>query len=211
MNQSENEYIWKKKTSKAKETRLLTLLSWTDRRCPWTSNRHRHRIRIPLVRTFCRGNSCSTTRLRVQRSLCCLRTFRTFLKLFETENAKKQKLKPCQVKSDEIIRRKWVKVRHFLARCQDHRSARGWRWRLIDGETMRKLTAFEASFVIFVSSSDALFSGVDWFAALWALWVVCWLERHCWFGFVGFLDGMSWGFANYFAVNFRMIDWDVQK
>lgn len=41
-----------------------------------------------------------------------------------------------------------------------------------------KLTALEASFVVFVSSSDTFLRSVDGFTALGALWVFCWLERH---------------------------------
>jgi hypothetical protein len=40
------------------------------------------------------------------------------------------------------------------------------------------LTAFEALLVEFVTTSHTFFGGVDGFAALGALWVFCWLERH---------------------------------
>lgn len=39
-------------------------------------------------------------------------------------------------------------------------------------------SAFEAGFVVFVASSDALFSGVDGLFAFRALGVFYWLERH---------------------------------
>lgn len=43
---------------------------------------------------------------------------------------------------------------------------------------MMVLTAFEASFVPFVSTGNSFLGGVHRLAALGALWVLSWLERH---------------------------------
>lgn len=57
-------------------------------------------------------------------------------------------------------------------------AAGGIMWFYFDKKSLGKLTAFEASFVKFVSTGNTLLSSVDWLAALGALWVFCWLEWH---------------------------------
>lgn len=62
------------------------------------------------------------------------------------------------------------------------------------------LTALEASFVPFVSTGNSFFCGVHRLAALGALWVLSWLERH--FGGFGFRFA---GFTLELALNHTLI------
>lgn len=52
-------------------------------------------------------------------------------------------------------------------------------------------SAFEASLVPFVSTGDSLLGGVHRLAALGALWVLSWLERHLgWFSFLALMGSI---------------------
>jgi len=57
--------------------------------------------------------------------------------------------------------------------------------------------AFEARLVVFVTASNAFFSGIDGLFALWAFWVFNWLERHLDFFFV-YLNGLVVKFGEAF-------------
>lgn len=52
-------------------------------------------------------------------------------------------------------------------------------------------SAFEASFVPFVSTGNSFLGGVHRLAALGALWVLSWLERHLGVVFSGFFFGIG--------------------
>ena len=131
-----------------------TLTGFEDgHQSPLTSNQHHHRNRSLLVHIYGHGSFCRTIPFRVQCSLlsptfCC-----TNLGISKSTKHKSE--------IDDVRyfqRGKWIHLWTFGRR--------------------RKLTAFEARLVEFVSSSNTFFSSVDWFAALWAFWVFYWYERH---------------------------------
>lgn len=154
---------------------LLTQFVGIERQSPLTKHRHHHRNRILLVHIYDRDSSCSTILFHALCSLlspnfCC-----TFLRI----ERKKNKVKPLA--SIGLAWRLMFRMFSSHFKC----IIPLWSYNNVcqtPNSECDILTAFEASFVEFVSASDTFFSCVYRFTAFWAFWVCSWDERHfVWF------------------------------
>lgn len=77
-------------------------------------------------------------------------------------------------------------------------------------------SAFEASFVPFVSTGNSFLGGVHRLAALGALWVLSWLERHLGVGFLDFSLELEHSLTHLFSLLIQILlcwrrGWKGQK